>query len=114
MHRRPDREWYPDVWDIPGGHVERDETEAEALVRELREELGIEIATPSNLPFRIVADEGFELSVWTVTVWTGSPVNRAKDEHDDLRWIALDEIEDLSVAHRSYPELFRAILGRCR
>lgn len=111
VHRRADRSWYPDAWDIPGGHVELDETGAEALVRELCEELGIEIANPSNLPYRVVADEGFRLSVWTVTGWIGTPVNRATNEHDDLRWVALDELEDLSLAHPSYPELFRSALS---
>lgn len=79
-------------------------------MRELREEIGIEVASPPNLPFRLVDGEGFRLTVWTVTSWTGSPSNRATSEHDDLRWVTLDELEDLLLAHSSYRELFRAAL----
>ena len=39
-HRRPDKHAYPDTWDLPGGVMEDGESEHEALVRELREELG--------------------------------------------------------------------------
>ena len=41
VHRSPTRHWYPDTWDLPGGHVEVEESPLEALVRELGEELGI-------------------------------------------------------------------------
>ncbi|WP_428833210.1 NUDIX hydrolase [Micromonospora coerulea] len=35
-HRSAGRRWYPDVWDLPGGHVEEGEDPKESLVRELR------------------------------------------------------------------------------
>ena len=47
-HRSARRRWYPDVWDLPGGHVESGELPGRALVRELREELGITVAEPSD------------------------------------------------------------------
>ena len=37
-HRHPERSWYPDVWDLPGGHVEDGEAPAAALRRELSED----------------------------------------------------------------------------
>lgn len=40
-HRSPTRRWYPNVWDLPGGHVEAGESEPEALRRELYEEIGV-------------------------------------------------------------------------
>lgn len=47
-HRHPQRRWYPNVWDLPGGHVEPHEDPRDALERELREELGIAIARPGE------------------------------------------------------------------
>lgn len=48
-HRSPSRQWYPDVWDLPGGHVEDGESELQALGREVREELGVHVAEHDEL-----------------------------------------------------------------
>ncbi|MGB5952451.1 MAG: NUDIX domain-containing protein, partial [Ornithinimicrobium sp.] len=40
LHRTHTRQWYPDCWDLPGGHVEAGEDPAAALSRELFEDLG--------------------------------------------------------------------------
>jgi 8-oxo-dGTP diphosphatase len=113
-HRHANRSWYPNVWDLPGGHIEPSETPSYALVRELREELGIEIAHPREPPLQIVADAQMHLSIWIVSTWTGTPSNLAPDEHDELRWIALHEINSLALAHPSYPELLRKALPAAR
>ena len=39
VHRSPTRRAYPDLWDLPGGHVEAGESELKALAREMDEEL---------------------------------------------------------------------------
>ena len=34
---------YPNTWDVPGGHVEEDETPAQCIVREMKEEMGLDL-----------------------------------------------------------------------
>ena len=47
VHRNPNRRDYPNVWDLPGGHIEAGESELSALTREMHEELGVQIAPDS-------------------------------------------------------------------
>lgn len=91
VHRRPDRLHFPDVWDLPGGHVEPGEDPPVALVRELSEELGVRAVVTGEAELHIEhrpgEEDGMRLDVWRVTAWKGEPANRAEDEHDDLRWV---------------------------
>ena len=105
-HRHPERAWYPDVWDLPGGHVEHGETPTEALARELREELAVDLQSPLGLPFEEVADSAaaVNMTIWLID-YAGAVVNHARDEHDELRWVTADEIAGLVLAHPSYVEL---------
>jgi 8-oxo-dGTP diphosphatase len=34
---------YPNTWDVPGGHVEEGETAAQCIVREMKEEMGLDL-----------------------------------------------------------------------
>lgn len=99
-HRSPNKVAYPDVWDLPGGVVEADETELGALTRELQEELGVTVATASVSHLcRLTAgraDQPVFLSAWLVTDWRGTPANVAPEEHDDIGWFGLDELPPLA------------------
>jgi 8-oxo-dGTP diphosphatase len=109
-HRSAHRRWYPDVWDLPGGHVEPEELPAAALARELREELGISIPAPKAAPMWEVRTDTFDMQIWLIEAWMGSPANIAPDEHDAIAWFEKNELADLRLAHDSYLEMFAEAL----
>ena len=111
-HRCATRRWYPDVWDFPGGHVDPGERELDALHRELHEELGVRVSGVDELSVVRVHDPATEmrLAVWPVHRWEGTPVNRAPQEHDELRWVTSQELTELRLAHPSYPQLVDRLL----
>jgi len=101
-HRHPNRRWYPNVWDVPGGHIDAGELPADAVRRELREELGVTIRIDNAEPFRIYEPApDLTLHAWVVSEWSGAVTNLAPAEHDEIGWFGLDELDRLDLADRS-------------
>lgn len=108
------RMYYPNVWDLPGGHCEPGESPEQTLVRELHEEIGVaplmltslavlyEPSVPHADPY-----DPYVLHVYLVTAWRGAPRNVAPDEHSEIAWVAIDDACRLDLAHPDYPALFR-------
>ena len=110
-HRHPDRRWYPDCWDLVGGHIEAGETPEQALRRECLEEIGVVVN--SLRPVRVsIADPALDTLAFVVTGWTGEPANLAPDEHDDLEWFGPEHIDALDLAHPSLRHLITETLSR--
>ena len=79
------------LWEFPGGKVEPGETEAQALIRECREELGVTVA-PLGVFCQVrhrYPDLEVELTLFHAKITQGTP---QKLEHNDIRWITVDEI----------------------
>src|SRR5690349_10955281 len=92
-------------WEFPGGKVDAGESEAMALVRELREELGVEVT--SSRPLMRLAhsynDRDVELSMWIVDSYSGEP--RSLDGQC-LKWVEPARLleEDILEADKPFIE----------
>ena len=83
------------LWEFVGGKVEPNETKEEALIRECQEELGITVAVEDV--FMDVTHEYPDLTVhltlFNARIAGGVPRNL---EHNDIRWITVEEIDDFA------------------
>jgi mutator protein MutT len=110
--RVPDRAFYPDVWDVFGGHIEPGERPDQALVREVEEELGIVPTQWTELGVirDSLPEHDLVVYLYCVTAWIGTPSNRQPEEHSLIQWLSYSEAVRLDLAHASYPRLFARCL----
>jgi hypothetical protein len=55
----------------------------------------------------------FNMQIWLIEAWAGSPANAAPDEHDAIGWFQENELAGLRLAHDSYLAMFtEALAGR--
>ena len=79
-------------WELPGGKVEPGEAPDVALLREVREELGCDIAVSTWLADETPIGERYVLRVAVAALVAGEP---DPVEHDAVRWLAADELGDV-------------------
>jgi 8-oxo-dGTP diphosphatase len=97
---RPPHVVQPGIWEFPGGKVEKNETLENALIREFREEVGIEI---TDATFFLKIEKYFpaknlqlHLHTFRVLSFSGTPYGR---ENQTVRWVTIQ-----SLRQYTFPE----------
>lgn len=84
-------------WEFPGGKAEVGETARDAVLREIREELGVCVEVGARLDpkdgGKWPISETLEMELWWCTT-TDAP--QPGESHDALRWLAADELNDVN------------------
>jgi mutator protein MutT len=98
-----ERKFEPFGWAGPAGHVDEGETPAEAMRREVKEEVGLEVKN-AKLLFHEFLDwnkcqrgiTGHDWFLYEVLEWTGE-IKRERSEVKNVEWIELKNIKNLKI-----------------
>jgi 8-oxo-dGTP diphosphatase len=89
---------YPNMWDLPGGHLENKEGPREGLLREMREELP-GVALGDVRPWRVVEfPDRIDHFFWTRLDVSEEKLNRVLREGQRVAWMSLEALRGVNVA----------------
>ena len=102
--QRPEGKAMAGLWEFPGGKIEQGERPEETLIRELREELSIEVKEACLAPFTFAshtyADFHLLMPLYVCRRWEGTVVAR---EHAALKWVRPKDLAQYQMPPADLP-----------
>jgi 8-oxo-dGTP diphosphatase len=102
--QRPDDKAMAGLWEFPGGKIEENERPEDALIRELKEELAIDVQEACLAPLTFASHryEDFTLlmPLYICRRWSGTPIAK---EHRALKWVRPRELVNYRMPPADLP-----------
>ena len=96
--RRPAGKSFENLWEFPGGKVHENETSEQAIIREVKEEINIdlELNCIAPLTFSTYNDENINLTIllFITRKWNLIPLNKF---HKELKWVKVNNLNQYSM-----------------
>lgn len=114
LSKRPEGKQLAGLWEFPGGKVDTGETPEEALIRELEEELGIEVCDTCLAPFTFASHPYREfhllMPLFLCRNWDGDIIPR---EGQEIAWVRAKRLADYPMPPADAPLVpwLRDLLG---
>jgi 8-oxo-dGTP diphosphatase len=104
LARRPEGKSMAGQWEFPGGKLAPGESPEEALIRELREELAIDVTASCLAPLAFASHDydhfHLVMPLFALRQWSGRPIPQ---EGQSLAWVAKDRLADYPMPPADIP-----------
>ena len=93
---------YPNMWNLLGGSIENNETPEKAIIREVKEELSLNLENPKLYKITEFPNKT-EYTYWQRINITEEELNKSLTEGQRVRWFSKKELEKTKIAFNLNP-----------
>lgn len=90
-------------WEFPGGKIEHTESPEVALIREIQEELGVQIEVLGHLSEGSYSSPEIEIQLSVYRAALSGPKPITSSDHDQIRWVVPDELKGYDFVPADLP-----------